>query len=200
MKKYIIKKTGKTDDADFEFISEYPWDYDYKPEACFKITHSDNELSVLLRAYEKNPVARITQKHGPVCNDSCMEFFFTVPEDGKNRYFNFEVNANPTYLFDYGDLESREHVECDDSDLKLVSSRGCDDEKGEYWQINFSVPYTLIKKYVKNCRLDSGCVIRGNVYKCGCTDQPAHYGSWSLVDTSGPNFHTPQFFGEFVLE
>ncbi len=198
--KYFVKKTDSFDDAGIGSVSLSPWNYPAAPETVFRVIRSDDAFSVLLRCYEKDPVARIGKKHGPVCNDSCMEFFFSPSPDCSNGYFNFEVNANPTYLFDYGpdSGDGRFHIDWDDGDLSVRSTRG-EDEKGAFWQVTFRIPFELIRRFAPDAALSDGDVIRANVYKCGKTDQTEHYSCWSRVGTDGPNFHTPEFFGEFVL-
>lgn len=200
MKKYVIRNTTDISTADTDFVSSWPWDYDYEPKTSFRIAHTDDRFIVSLRAYEKDPYAGVTKTNGFVCNDSCLEFFFSPCADNSEGYFNFEVNSNPTYLFGFNPKGgSEEYIEWDDTEYKLASGVGCDSD-GDYWQIDFELPYSLVRKYVPEAKLDSGCVIRGNVYKCGRHQQPEHYGTWSPVETPGPNFHKPEFFGEFILE
>ena len=200
MEKYIVKHTDNVELADEAFVGDWSWGYSYEPRVSFRICHTDDRLIVRLRAYESDPVARIDKKHGPVCNDSCMEFFFSPSRDNSAGYFNFEVNSYPTYLFEYGLTTGPDRVYIDgDDDPVPVCTRG-EDGFGPFWQIDVSIAYSLIRRYVPGATLSSGDVIRGNVYKCGCTDQPDHYGSWSHVDTPGPNFHKPEFFGELIIE
>lgn len=201
MKSYTIRNSKKISDAEIDSVNTWPWDYNYEPKTQFRITHDDNRLYVSLRAYERNPVARITAMNGPVCNDSCIEFFFSPSPDNSNGYFNFEVNANPTFLLEYRPSVEEECIKVmwDTSDLNVRSTTG-ETSDGAFWQIDFELPFEMIRKYAPGCNLSNGAVIRGNVYKCGCTDQEPHYGSWNPVLTPGPNFHTPEFFGKFFIE
>lgn len=193
MKRYEVIKTDDIEAARFEEINGSPWDYAYGPRAAFRAVRSDGALTVALRCFEDGPVARITERHGPVCNDSCMEFFFSPSADCSNGYFNFEVNSNPTYLFDYGEDsgDSRRHI---DGEIPVALTRG-----GGFWEITVKIPFSLIKKFTPDADLSNGAVIRANVYKCGKTDQPEHYRCWNPVGTPGPNFHKPEFFGEFAF-
>ncbi len=200
MKKYVIRNTNDISAADTDFVASWPWDYNYSPKTSFRVVHTDDRLIISLRAYEKDPYAGVTKTNGFVCNDSCLEFFFSPSEDNTEGYFNFEVNSNPTYLFGFNPKGGKEiYVEWDDSEYKLTSSVGADTD-GDYWQIDFELPYALIRKYVPSAKLESGDVLRGNVYKCGKHQQPEHYGTWNPVETPGPNFHKCEFFGQFVLE
>ncbi len=201
MKQYVIKKTADVTAAEFERVASWPWEgFKSSLVTLFRAVHTDDRLIVSLRCYESEPYAGVTKTNGYVCNDSCVEFFFSPSEDNSAGYFNFEVNANPTYLFGYNPAGGKEeYVEWDESEYCLTSTKAADKD-GEYWQIDFTLPYALIRKYVPDCELKSGSVMRGNVYKCGKHNQSEHYGSWSIVETEGPNFHRPEFFGKFILE
>ena len=200
MKTYIIKKTSDISLANVDYVNTWRWGKDYTPVCPFRAVHTDDSLIISLRCYEKEPYAAVTKKNGYVCNDSCLEFFFSPSEDNSEGYFNFEVNANPTYLFGFNPVGGKEeYIEWDDSEYDLKSTTG-KDENGDFWQIDFTLPYALIKKYVPEASLESGSIMRGNVYKCGKHGQIEHYGTWSPVETDGPNFHKPEFYGKFIIE
>ena len=201
MERYLIKNTSDINEAEFVRVASWPWE-GYKSDlvTLFRAVHTDSEIKVSLRCYEKEPYAGVSKTNGYVCNDSCVEFFFSPSADNSAGYFNFEINSNPTYLFGYNPVGGKEvYVEWDESEYKLTSTKASD-ECGDYWQIDLTVPYALVKKYVPEFDTSAGTVWRGNVYKCGKHNQPEHYGSWSPVETEGPNFHRPEFFGEFVME
>ena len=202
MKSYIIKNSNDINDGVVGIVDAWPWEEYTSPlRVEFRIVHTDECFKFALRCYEKEPYAGMKNTNGYVCNDSCMELFLSPSADNSAGYFNFEVNANPTYLFGYnkGVRVGSVFVEWDESEYELTSSKGRD-EVGDFWQINATLPYALIKKYVPSCDLSSGGHIRGNVYKCGRHHQPEHYGCWSPVVSDEPNFHAPEFFGEFVIE
>ena len=203
MKSYTVKNTDDITRADTGAVMCWPWKgFEFQNECKFKISHTNDRFIVSLRTYEENPVARVTEKNGPVCNDSCMEFFFSPSADNSMGYFNFEVNSNPTYLFEYGLCGSDFHpsVDCSDEELNVRSTKSKTEGGCDFWQVDFELPYELIKRCAPECDLSSGAVIRANVYKCGRTDQKEHYGSWNPVETERPNFHMPEFFGKFIIE
>ena len=198
MKVYHVIRSCDVGVAHTEEIGLSPWDYAPVPRAVFGAAHCDRGLSVRLRCYESDPVAAVKARHGHVCNDSCMEFFFSPSADCRNGYFNFEVNSQGVYLFDFGldPGDGRVHIP---EDLEVVPTSG-EDGEGRFWQIDVTFPIDLIEKYAPSAAIRSGDVIRANVYKCGKTDQPEHYGCWSPVGTPNPNYHTPEYFGEFIIE
>ena len=201
MKTYVIRNTPDIDSAQFDRVDCWPWGFDYEPKTLFRAVHTDECIKVSLRCYEKDPYAGVTKTGGYVCNDSCMEFFITPSADNSLGYFNFEMNSNPTYLLEYGYSHEKKHqlVEWDESEYALRTTYG-EDEGEAYWQVDFEIPYGMIKKYAPEASLESGSVMRGNVYKCGRHQQPEHYGTWNLVETETPNFHKSEYFGKFILE
>ncbi len=202
MKSYTVKYTSDIRAADVGHVDTWHWaEYAEARETEFRVVHTDDRLIAALRCYEADPVARVTERHGNVCNDSCMEFFFT-PVDGTARgYFNFEINSNPTYLLEYRQGEDDEiKVNWDDSDMPVSVIKATTEDGRDYWQIDLEIPYAMIRSFVPEATLERGDKIRGNIYKCGRTAQTEHYGSWNPVMTEGPNFHMPEYFGEFVLE
>ena len=202
VKRYIIKKTDDISLGAVDFVDQWPWDFEYKPEMSFRAVHTDDRFIVSLRTVEKDPIAYIDYRNGFVCNDSCMEFFFSPSADNSAGYFNFEMNSNPTIYLGYAKSKDDKGVLVDwpEEDLRLRTTYGVDEGGRDFWQVDFEIPYAMIEKYVSGCTLSSGSIIRGNVYKCGKHDQPEHYGSWNLVDVEKPSFHLPEFFGEFVIE
>ncbi|HEX9250722.1 MAG TPA: carbohydrate-binding family 9-like protein, partial [Ignavibacteriaceae bacterium] len=39
----------------------------------------------------------------------------------------------------------------------------------------------------------------GNFYKCGDETEFKHYGMWSLIENSTPDFHLPEYFGKIIF-
>ena len=58
----------------------------------------------------------------------------------------------------------------------------------------FTIPFEFTDRVFKG-HTDT---MYGNLYKCGGENQ--HYVSYYPVQTEKPDFHRPEFFGEFVLE
>ena len=58
-------------------------------------------LYVRQQAWERNIRAEHTGQLQQVCEDSCMEFFFS-PVEGDLRYFNLEINPNAQMYIGFG--------------------------------------------------------------------------------------------------
>ena len=58
-----------------------------------QICYSDDAIYIRQQVVEADIRAELTDPLSMVCQDSCMEFFFS-PIPGVDRYFNFEWNLN----------------------------------------------------------------------------------------------------------
>jgi len=201
---YTIRHSADVADLELGRMDLLPWGGDYKPEAMFKIGRSDKGLVVWLRCYEENPVATVTTRNGPVCQDSCMEFFFIIGTDHDAGYFNFEVNSVPTLLVEYGPAGSRCFVEWPMEDFELSVTKRYDDFERRYWQVRYVVPFAMIGAYMPGfTELKSGDRLLANLYKTGFEGMPEHYLTAFPVDTEiypEPNFHSTASFAEMAVE
>ena len=76
------------------------WKPDCGIRAFGRFCHDGQFLYVHLSAEEKQIRAEYTEPLSPVCEDSCLEFFF-MPEK-ETRYFNFEINPNGCLYIGFG--------------------------------------------------------------------------------------------------
>ena len=65
-----------------------------------KLCYDDTALYVFQRAWESDIRAECSAPLSPVHEDSCMEFFFSLTDDG--RYVNFEINPNACMELGFG--------------------------------------------------------------------------------------------------
>lgn len=198
---YIIKKadhviTCKCDSAwetaNVAEINNFNWDKEMTaPHTTAKILWSEAGIHVRMTTDETPLLARVTKENGDVYADSCMEFFIR-PNLNDDRYLNFEFNAFGTTYFS---------VRCSRDDFEFTRW-GREDfnvktkvTEGE-WVLMFTIPFAMIDE-IFGSHTDT---MMGNLYKC-CEDKaPMHFASYYPIDTPAPNFHRPEFFGEFKLE
>ncbi len=177
--------------AEIVHIDKINWvNYPYVPYTTGRIMHSDYGIHILMQTDEKPLLARFTDQNSSVCRDSCMELFIS-PNDGDKRYINFEFNpfgtmylAVRTSRFDYEHpKENREYFEVQ----SLV-----DEEK---WTLQLTIPFEFIDKIFGGHTRS----MRANMYKCTEEGNCEHYVSLFPVNTPKPDFHRPEFFGDFIL-
>lgn len=188
---------------EFNSIGFANWDsFTYKPNAKFRIAHSDNAILINYQVEEDAVRAIYGEDNDKVWTDSCVEFFVSPTNDG--LYYNIESTCIGTVLLGVGhDRHGRERASLDVlAGIQRWASLGrepFEEREGKCsWELSLIIPYTVFFKHSINS-LD-GVVIKGNFYKCGDKLSTPHYLSWNPIKTENPDFHRPDFFGELQFE
>lgn len=199
MKTYKIVKI----DAGFQWdaipslaVNEICWLPDAGIRMTQRICYDDSAIYVHQSAVESNIRAEHTDPLAQVCEDSCMEFFFS-PVAGDDRYFNFEWNMNGCLYLGFRtgrEIAMRLQPEDPIADFDFHAGKT---ESG--WQITYKIPLSFIQLFFPEFQLKSGAVIKANCYKCGDETVQPHYLSWNPSTSPTPDFHRPQDFGEMIL-
>ena len=198
---YIIKKT----ENNIKCINDKAWDFantasidkvNWKefgsiPKTTAKLLYNDYAIYVRLETDEEPLLARYRKQNDSVSCDSCMEFFFR-PNENDPRYFNFEFNPFGTMYL--GLRTSRYDSVHPDKDKEYFNVKSYVDDKK--WVLQFCVPFEYIDEiFGRHTK-----TMYGNLYKCGDETQNPHYATYYPITTEEPDYHRPEFFGEFVLE
>ena len=161
-----------------------------------RMNYDETGFNVLFTVYEKEPYRKRVGHHAPVHLDSCAELFLNFHPQTSDRYINFEVNAN-------GAMDaSFRRDRYDTADLKTEEIDGFGIRVSlhdTFWTVQYKIGFDFIKKYYPAFDIAEKPVMKGNVYKCGEETDPEHYISFYEVPVTPPDFHTPQFFGDFVI-
>jgi len=198
---YIIKKT----ENDINCINDKAWNLanvanvdkinwpefpcPYKTTA--KLLYNENGIYIQLETDEKPLLARFTNQNDTICCDSCMEFFVRLNENDP-RYINFEFNPFGTMYMSV--RTSRFDPVFPEKDKKYFNVKSYVDDKK--WVLQFCIPFEFINEIFGSHTK----TIYGNLYKCGNETVQRHYATYYPIDTEQPDYHRPEFFGEFVLE
>lgn len=214
-KEYLVKKINETELAGGKNIWNlipgikiacYPWDKNgYKPVAEARLLYTNTHFHIYFKAYEKQIRASFLNLNEPVCRDSCVEFFFNPNPEKDGRYLNFEMNPLGTLLLGIGKgRENRILIDDIPGNIFRISTSETKETvpnyQGEFWTVQYSIPFTFIENYYAKIEFNSGKSISANFYKCGDHTHKPHYGCWSPVYTDVPDFHRPEFFGRLILE
>ena len=198
---YIIKKTENNincifdkawDCADIANIATINWEgFNEAPQTTGKLLYNDFGIYIQLETDENPLLARYRNQNDPVCCDSCMEFFFR-PNENDPRYFNFEFNPFGTMYLAV--RTSRYDSAFPDKDKQYFNVKSYVDDKR--WVLQFCVPFEFIDEILGGHTK----TMYGNLYKCGDETNSIHYATYYPVKTEKPDYHRPEFFGEFVLK
>lgn len=158
--------------------------------AWAQLCHDGESLYVRMEAEEAPVRATLSGVLDPVCDDSCLEFFF-APDSGDSRYFNFEFNPLGTLNLGFGGPRPTRVRQIVKNPEELFRPRSF--QTGQGWGIQYRIPEEFIRRYFPAFRLTGQCGC--NFYKCGDKTKRPHYLSWNPMSTGTPDFHRRQDFG-----
>lgn len=182
------------------------------PDMRFRVLWDEACLYVRMVLHDRWVRSVVTAPQGPVCTDSCCEFF--VKPAGSAGYFNFETNAGGCLLLAHvtdprrlpgGGLAAAEPVGADWLErLEIHHSlpRVVDPEltAPTDWCICYAIPFEMLEDYAGvPCRPEPGAVWRGNFQCCGDATSHPRYCYWADFGPGEPNFHQPDKFGDLVF-
>ena len=180
-------------------IDVFQWiDNGYKPRTYVKLFHDGDNIYVQFTSYENEITAKYKNMNDPVCEDSCVEFFFCPC--GEKEYINFEINAIGTLLLGIGENRYKRKSITESPQRFAIKSSVSDSESYENskWIIEYKIPFSFLKEYYKTFNVQDG--LRANFYKCGDETAFPHYGMWCPIKTPEPDFHQSGFFGTIKFE
>jgi len=200
MNEYIIKRVHTAPDwsqiPSLE-VSNIAWLPDAGIRMTQQICYDESAIYVHQRAAEAHIRAEHSDPLAMVCEDSCMEFFFS-PYEENLRYINVEINPNGCLYMGLcerrgnsvrliaGDPQKR-------FDIHTARTEDC-------WEVFYKLPLSFIQLFNPAFTLNSGRVIPANCYKCGDLTVQEHYITWNPMSTETPDYHRPEDFGRMILE
>lgn len=174
--------------------------FPYRPLSSFSAAHTDTMLYIDFFTRSNFLRGEVCEDLGPVCEDSCVEFFVQPHEGGE--YWNFEFNCIGRLNASHR-KERPAPVRLTAEELALVKripscgTRPFRELEGLFsWNLLVAIPLDLIGVRYEGKRIE----MRGNFYKCASATSQPHFLSWNPIDTPKPDFHRPEFFGTLILE
>lgn len=179
------------------------------PHTQARLLHNDDTIFVLFHVQDAFVRSVQTEYCGPVCTDSCVEWFARPRAD--KGYINFEINCGGTLHSSY--IEDNTRTETGFRKFVLVSKERArliriyhslpavvePELPGDVeWQIEYHVPLTLFEHYIGVLGSLSGQEWQANFYKCADHTSHPHWAAWSPVQEL--NFHRPQDFAPIRFE
>ena len=180
-------------------IDSFFWYEGHTPETTARLVFVEGFGFILrMTCAECDPKAVYTKYNEPVYTDSCMEFFCDWLGDG--RYIYMEMYPLVTLLSCIGaDRHARTPIaDLSGGEIFPVKGKVCEGQ----WQVTAQIPASLLCKILgaESIPFGSGYTFRGNFYKCGDETPVVHYGMWNPVGTEKPDFHRPEYFGDFIMD
>ena len=155
-----------------------------------QLCYDETALYVHLSAVEENIRAENFGLLDQVCDDSCLEFFFS-PIAGDLRYFNIECNLNGCIFLGMGS-SIHNLVRFIQEEPRILPRA---QRTSEGWEVTYSIPYSFIRQFFPDFSPAPGYSMRANCYKCGDMTVQPHYLCWNPVPYQPCAFHNPSEFG-----
>ena len=218
MKEYVVRKLDRPLPLDGNVaksewgraapceIATFPWYRRGKEQkTSFKALYSDRALYLLFECEDVHIYSECTELNGPVCEDSCVEFFASPQPERGPHYFNLEMNCCGVLLVGYGPGRNNRK----DIDAALASRISIfhsvsgptreESEDDDGWVIEAEIPFEVLAEFAGADTPKSGALWRFNAYRCGGkTDD--QYAAVFPIDAPHPDFHRPEFFGPMRFE
>lgn len=156
-----------------------------------QVCYDDEALYIRLSTVEKNIRAELTGLLDEVCEDSCLEFFFS-PVPGDIRYFNIEVNPNGAMYHGFGDCVANLMRLIPDAE-NPIQPRITRTEDG--WNVCYDIPHRFVRMFFPEFDPKAGGHMHGNFFKCGGKTDPKHFMCWCPVVPRPCAFHNQDAFG-----
>jgi len=208
MTKYTIEKSN-SDKPDWQSIAaievnNYPWyQAGNKQNTQVKLCASDDTLFMQIIAQDQYSFAKQTQLNNKlICEDSCVEFFFSPSGVLGSSYVNIEINCCGALHIAYGAArENRQFISLEVASLisrktSIVSPVKFEKTDDSQWSVEIALPFDAIEQLTgEKVNKDKWFA---NFYRCGGRTEP-QYAVWHHVEAPEPDYHRPEYFGELVF-
>ncbi|NQZ28540.1 MAG: carbohydrate-binding family 9-like protein [Colwellia sp.] len=214
MSQYTIKKTATIHNAasfspDWQAITaiainNFPWyQAGAKQDTQVKLSATEDTLFIQIIAQDNYSYAKQSElNHMLICQDSCVEFFFSPSGVLGSSYVNLEVNCCGTLHLAYGaGRDKRQFISLEAASLiqrksSISSPVKFETEDDKEWIVEIALPFSAIEQLTgENVNKDKWFA---NFYRCGGRTEP-QYAVWNNIDVPEPDYHRPEHFGTLVF-
>ena len=181
--------------SDFHFNV---WKEGEKEATEVKMLWDDQNLYVAYFCHDKHISASVTQRHGPVSKDDCVEIFVSPNPAKVTNYYTFEINAIGTMLnrcrTDWWTGAKTWEPEGVVYRTSLQGLPRKDESAGDdHWSVELAIPFKNFSHDAGHTPPQDGDEWRLNLMRIGGITN-AQASTWSpLAPAEG--FHTPAKFG-----
>jgi hypothetical protein len=175
------------------------WKSGEREQTEARLVWDDDYLYAAYFCHDKHISAKVTERHGPVSLDDCVELFVSPnPARIKNCY-GLEINAIGTMLGWRKSDDGKTMVRWVPQGLRYRTSfHGLavkrDSTPDAHWILEMAVPWSSFKDDAAHTPPRDDDRWRLNLNRSGGVTNP-QYSTWSPVNTPTPNFHVPESFG-----
>jgi hypothetical protein len=189
-------------------INRFPWyQTGLKQNTQVKISADNKNLFLQIIAQDNYSFAKQTElNHMLICEDSCVEFFFSPSGVLGSSYVNLEVNCCGTLHLAYGagrdnrqfiSVEAASLIHCKSSiNLAMDNPVKVESEHDTQWSVEIVLPFSVIESLTGEPVNKEKWF--ANFYRCGGRKEP-QYAVWNNIGVVEPDYHRPEHFAEITF-
>lgn len=196
---------GKLDDAAWQDalpVGEFHfnwWKAGERELTVARMLWDDSNLYVGYFCHDKHISASVTQRHGPVSHDDCVEIFLSPNPQKPKNYYTFEINAIGTMLNRCRtDWWSGPPTWDPEGVVYRTSLHGLPRKEAspqdDHWTVELAIPFRNFVRDAAHTPPQSGDEWRLNLMRTGGVTN-AQDSTWSPIPAGIHSFHTPEAFG-----
>lgn len=182
--------------GDFHFNR---WKQGEKEPTVARLLWDDENLYVGYLCYDRHISAQVTERHGPVSKDDCVEIFLSPNPEKVTNYYTFEINVIGTMLnrcrtdwWTGPPTWEPEGVRYRTTFQGLA--RKDESPEDEQWIVELAIPLRNFARDAAHTPPHDGDQWRLNLNRTGgITNRQGS--TWSPLAPPASSFHTPQAFG-----
>lgn len=184
-------------------ITNFMWDSLCQPKTYGYLGYIEGTgLFAKFFIKETDPKREYTQNRDRVYKDSAVEVFLAFLKDGESlsndcMYTNFEFNSNGALLANYGvGRKGRQSITDEQFELANCTTTILED----HWTAEVTIPESYLYQICDFDAFKNGKEFYCNFYKIAEDEKIMHFGSYSPIESSTPNFHLPVCFAPAKIE
>jgi hypothetical protein len=164
-----------------------------------RLLWDDENLYVSFLCHDRHISAYVTERHGPVSRDDCVEIFITPNAEKVRNYYTFEINAIGTMLNQCRTDWRGGELRWDPAGVRCRTSyhgRARKDEEPSdvRWVVELAIPFQNFVRDAVRIPPREGDLWRVNLNRTGgISDKQAS--TWSPIPIGVRSFHVPEAFG-----
>lgn len=193
------QKAPRTSDFNFNW-----WSEGEKESTIARMLWDDEALYVSYFCKDRHISASVTQRHGPVSKDDCVEIFLSPNPNKVRNYYTFEINAIGTMLNrcrtdwwtgppTWEPEGVRYRTSFHDQPRKEESA------EDDHWIVELAIPFQNFARDAAHSPPQQGDQWRLNLNRTGGITNRQD-STWSPIANGSKSFHTPEAFGLVQFE
>ena len=182
--------------SDFHFID---WKEGAREKTDARMLWDDQNLYVAYYCHDRHISAYVTQRHGAVSQDDCVEIFLSPNPEKVRNYYTFEINAIGTMLnrcrTDWWKGPPTWEPEGVVYRTSFHGQPKKDESPGDdHWIVEMAIPFRNFSKDAAHTPPAPGDRWRLNLHRTGGKTN-RQSSAWSPIDPPNRSFHSPEAFG-----